>query len=263
VVLTENIKVLVFAPIAVGVCALGVSFLAPQKFTSTALLRAEQQSATLVTSAAVLDPVIEKLGLNSRGSIEKSRAELHDRIKTTASAKDKIVTLDVSSTSPSQARDISNAILQQLFAQSRPRNSERDQLEILLKAAKLRAQKASEAASIVLNKLEIKSATPASLSEPARGYAELLNVVASAEIQISALETQLNGLNPSHVLQHPTLPEMASHPKKLFVSLMSSLICLLLLMGFFCFKAAHSIQNANNLSTQKWKRVREALGFRA
>jgi uncharacterized protein involved in exopolysaccharide biosynthesis len=63
VTLAENLKLLIIAPLIVGLCALGIGFVLPQTFESVAVLQAEQSTASLMTTAAVLDPVVAALGL--------------------------------------------------------------------------------------------------------------------------------------------------------------------------------------------------------
>jgi len=65
VTLAENIKLLIVGPLIFGVCALMVTFLLPQTFQSVAVLQADQTTASLMITAAVLDPVIASLNLTS------------------------------------------------------------------------------------------------------------------------------------------------------------------------------------------------------
>uniref|UniRef100_UPI00404842C6 Wzz/FepE/Etk N-terminal domain-containing protein n=1 Tax=Shewanella sp. TaxID=50422 RepID=UPI00404842C6 len=62
----ENLRLLIIGPIAAGLIALGASSLLPKTFESVAILNVIDQPekvASLTTSAAVLDPVAEQLGL--------------------------------------------------------------------------------------------------------------------------------------------------------------------------------------------------------
>ena len=70
-VLWQKISSLLIGSLVVGLCALGISFVLPQTFQSVAVLQAEQPTASLMLTAAVLDPVIAALGLAKDDTLEK------------------------------------------------------------------------------------------------------------------------------------------------------------------------------------------------
>ena len=109
VTLAENIKLLIIGPLVIGLCALGISFLVPPTYQSVAVLQAEQPTASLMLTAAVLDPVIETLGLAKDETIEAVRIKLRERIKTAVGRNDKLLTLTVSAPTAQQAQEIAAA----------------------------------------------------------------------------------------------------------------------------------------------------------
>ena len=77
----ENLRLLIIGPIVAGLITLGVSSLLPKTFESVAILNVIDQPekvASLATSAAVLDPVAEQIGLTKSATKDAARAELRE-----------------------------------------------------------------------------------------------------------------------------------------------------------------------------------------
>lgn len=260
VTLSENIKLLIVGPLLVGLCALGIAFVVPKTFESIAVLRADQATASLMTTAVVLDPVATSLGLTQEESVEEARRLLREQIKATVGRTDKLLTLTVSATAPQQAQAIANAVLQQTYVQSRPKGSERARLETQLQDAKARTKSAEDAAVTLLKRMDSNGATGS--TESARGYAELLNVAAAAQNQVAAFQAQLEGLTDAQLVQPPTLPQKASKPKKGLIAIGTTLAAVLVLMLFVLVRKTvrGSVKDANAAS--KMARIRRALALR-
>ena len=260
VTLAENIKLLILGPLFVGICALGIAYIVPQTFESIAVLKAEQATASLMTTASVLDPVAADLGLTKVDSAEEARKLLREQIKVSVGRNDKLLTLTVSATAPQQAQAIANAVLQQTYVQSRPKGSDLTRLEIQLKDAKARTKSAEDAAGALLKRMESNGA--AGSTESARGYAELLNVAAAAQNQVAALQAQLEGLTDAQLIQAPTLPEKASKPKKGLIAIGATLAAGLALMLFVFVRQAVRGAAKDAGAASKMARIRRALALR-
>ena len=260
VTLAENIKLLILGPLFVGICALGIAYIVPQTFESIAVLKAEQATASLMTTASVLDPVAADLGLTKVDSAEEARKLLREQIKVSVGRNDKLLTLTVSAPAPQQAQAIANAVLQQTYVQSRPKGSDLTRLEIQLKDAKARTKSAEDAAGALLKRMESNGA--ASSTEWARGYAELLNVAAAAQNQVAALQAQLEGLTDAQLIQAPTLPEKASKPKKGLIVIGATLAAGLALMLFVFVRQAVRGAAKDAGAASKMARIRRALALR-
>ena len=260
VTLAENIKLLILGPLLVGICALGIAYIVPQTFESIAVLKAEQATASLMTTASVLDPVAADLGLTKVDSAEEARKLLREQIKVSVGRNDKLLTLTVSAPAPQQAQAIANAVLQQTYVQSRPKGSDLTRLEIQLKDAKARTKSAEDAAGALLKRMESNGA--ASSTEWARGYAELLNVAAAAQNQVAALQAQLEGLTDAQLIQAPTLPEKASKPKKGLIAIGATLAAGLALMLFVFVRQAVRGAAKDAGAASKMARIRRALALR-
>ena len=262
--LAENAKLLIVGPLFVGLGALGIGYMLPQTFESIAVLQAEQAPASLMTTAAVLDPVATKLGLAKEQTPEEARRTLREQIKVAVGRNDKLLTLTVSARTPQQAQAKANAVLEQTYLQSRPKGTARARLETQLAEAQARLKNAQNAATSVVKRLESSSITSASGADLARGngYAELLSATAAAQTQISALESQLEGLSEAQLVQAPTLPEKASQPKKGLLAIGATLATGLLLLLFVFMRQASRNTAANAEAAGKLARIRRALGLK-
>lgn len=260
--LAENLKLLIIGPLVVGLCALGVSFMLPQTYQSVAVLQAEQATASLMTTAAVLDPVAAGLGMDKEYGIEGARRTLRENIRAAVGRNDKLLTLTVSAPTPQQAQATANAVLEKTYLQSRPKGSVGKRLQGQLAEAQGRLKNAESAAAGMLKRLETSAASSASGSELARGYADLLTAAAAAQGQVSALETQLEGLSEALLVQAPTLPQKASQPKKALLAIGATLgTGLLLLLFIFVRQALRTTANDAD-AAGKLARIRRALGLK-
>lgn len=263
VVLAENLKLLIVGPLLAGACALGLSFVLPQTYDSVAILQADASIASLMTSAAVLDPVIESLGLGKDETPGAARDRLREQVKASVGRTDKLLTLTVSARTAEQARAIATAVLEQTYRASKLRGSERARIEEQLASARDRAKIAETVAVTLGKRLNASSALSngSNSNDVARGYAELLNAQATALAKAAEFAEKLEGLNPSQLVQPPTLAYRASRPKKTLVAVTTALATGVLLL-LFVF-ARQAFRRANDAETaRKLARIREALGMK-
>jgi capsule polysaccharide export protein KpsE/RkpR len=260
VTLVENLKLLILGPLLVGLCALAIGFAWPKTYESVAVLQSEQFPASLMTTAAVLDPVIVSLGLAKDETVEDARSRLREQIKAVTGRTDKLLTLTVSAGTAEHAQALANALLQQAYKESRPRANARLRLETQLAEAQTRLKNAQTAAASLARRLE-SSAAITSGNDPGRGYAELLNTASEAQKQLSALEAQLEGLiSPAQLIQAPTLPQKASKPKKTLLAIGATLATGLLLVLFVFMRQIAVKTAANTRAAEKLARIRRSLG---
>lgn len=262
VTLAESLKLLIIGPLVAGLCALGISFMLPPTYQSVAVLQAEQATASLMTTAAVLDPVIASLGLAKDATMEDVRLELRERIKTVVGRNDKLLTLTLSDHTAQQAQAIANAVIRQTYQESRPKGTARARLETQLAEAQARLKNAQDASIGLLKRLESTGGGVNGGAELARGYAELLNATGAAQNQISALEAQLEGLSEAQLVQAPTLPQKASQPKKGLIAIGATLATGLALIMFVLMRQALRNTAANSGVAGKRTRIRQSLGLK-
>jgi LPS O-antigen subunit length determinant protein (WzzB/FepE family) len=271
VTLAENIKLLILGPLAAGLLALGISFVWPQTFESVAVLQAEPATASLMTTAAVLDPVAQALGLRQDATAEEARRTLRERIKTSVGRNDKLLTLTVSGPSPEQAQATANALLAQTYAQSQPKGSQKVRLERQLAEAQARLKTAQATALQLAQSLATPTDAATQTALPQRSdavdmiagsSAGLLEASAAALRQVLDLEALLEGVTAAQLLQAPTLPEKAVAPKKGFTAIMATLATgFLLVIWVFISSGLRNVKDAESLA--KLGRVRRALGLGA
>ncbi len=261
VTLAENAKLLIIGPLLVGLSALGVGYMLPPSFESVAMLQADQTTATQMTTTAVLDPVVAKLGLAKDTSAEEALGMLQGQIKAAVGSKDKLLVLTVSAATPQQAQAIAVAVLEQTYVQSRPKGTVRARLEAQLAEVKRRLKNAEIAATSLLKRHESSAANTTSGIEQARGYADLLSAAAAAQTQVLALEAQLEGMSEVQLVQAPTLPQKASQPKKAQLAIVATLATGLALLLFIFMRQALRNAAADVEAARKWARIRRALGL--
>lgn len=266
VTLADNVKLLILGPLAAGLTALGIAFVLPQTFESVAILQAEPATASLMSTASVLDPTVASLGLDADQSVESSRQALRDRIKTATGRSDKLLTITVSGATPQQAQATAKALLASVEAQSRPTGASKLKLETQLADTKIRQQKAIRAGDVLLPVLESingrKVLPDGRDAELVKGYTELLNTVSAAQSQALVIEAQLEGLTDSQLLQAPTLPEKAVSPKKGMIAVGATLASGFLLLLLVFVRSGLRSAEADPASAAKLARIRRALSLR-
>ena len=260
VTLAENVKLLLLGPLLVGFCALGIAYIVPRTFESTAVLKAEQATASLMTTAAVLNPVVAELGLTEEDSPEEARRRLREQIKVAVGRNDKLLTLTVSASTPHQAQVVADTLLRQTYVQSRPKASELARLEVQLKGAEARIKNAEDAAGALFKRMEASGTGGG--AELARGYGELLTVAAAAQKQVAELQAQIEGVTDAQLVQAPTLPQKASKPKKGLIAVGATLAAGLALMLFVFVRQAVRGAAKDADAANKMARIRRALALR-
>ncbi len=262
VTLAENIKLLVIGPLIAGLCAFGLSFMLPPTYQSISILQADQSAASLMLTAAVLDPVITALGLSRDGMLEGARRQLRAQIKTAIGRGDKLLTLTVSAPTAQQSQALASALLHQSYEESRPKGTARTRLETQLVEAQARLKSAQAAAANLLKHLESNGSGAGAAAEVARGFAELLNATGAAQTQISTLESQLEGLSEAQLLQPPTLPEEPSQPKKGLIALAAALAAGVALLLAVFMRQTFRTTLTNAPALEKVARIRQCLGLK-
>jgi uncharacterized protein involved in exopolysaccharide biosynthesis len=145
-VLAENLKLLIVAPLAVGLAALGISFLIPPTYTATTrILPPGQQTSSaavaaqlgslaglvgtpgikspadqyvgLLKSRSVYDAIVRRFNLKELYDtryIEDASKELEKRTKVFAGSKDGIISIEAEDHDAKRAADIANAFVEEL-----------------------------------------------------------------------------------------------------------------------------------------------------
>ena len=260
--IAENLRLLVIGPIVVGLLALAGASLWPKTYESTAILKEEQVTASLMLSAAVLDPIAANLGYTPKLNQDAARDKLKSEIKANVSAKDKLLTLTTQADTPQAAQALAKAVLQQTYVQSQPRDSEKLRLQKQLAQAQAREKEATQTAQLLGRKME--GGGTAGASEVAQGYAQMIGVVKESQATQLDIERQLQGLDDSALLQEATLPTKHTAPKRGLVTIMAALAAGFALLLFVFMRQALRNVSQDAESAQKLSAIqtawRKALG---
>lgn len=263
-VVVDNLRLLVIGPILAGLLALvGATFWA-KTYESTAILRADQTTATVMLSAAVLDPIASSMGYAATMSTDEARIKLTKQIKASINAKDKLLTLTTQADTPTGAQALAQGVLQQTFTQSQPRDSEKLRLEKQLAQAKAREAEATQAMQLLAKKLDAAGGNGA--PDLAQGYAQMIGVIKDSQAAQLDIERQLQSLDTSALVQQPTLPTKPIAPKRSVVAIVSALAAGFLLLLFVFIRQSIRNVSQNSESAQKLESLqaawRKAVGKR-
>jgi hypothetical protein len=221
----ENLRLLIIGPIVVGLIFSGALSSPPTTYESVAILNVIDQPekiVTLATSAAVLDPVAEQLGLTKSVTKDAARAELRGRISMAVGRKDGLLTLTTKGESGEEAQALANVILKQLFVVVAPRGQDAIDLENSLSIARslfAKNQLVIERSSALIGAVKSENAVNAGL----QGYAELIALQQSLATQIANNERSLRGLSDANLAQPPTMRLQQVTPKRALISVSAAL----------------------------------------
>ena len=255
----ENLRLLIIGPIAAGLIALGVSSLLPKTFESVAILNVIDQPekvASLATSAAVLDPVAEQIGLTKLATRDAARAELRGRVTVAVGRKDGLLTLTTKGESGEEAQALANVVLAQLFVAVAPKGQDAADLEKSLSLARslyANNQLVIERSSALMGAAKSENAVNAGL----QGYAELIALQQSLADKIASDERSLRGLTETSLAQNPTLPTQHVAPKRSLISVLAALATGFALLFFVFIRKAL----ANAAVGEDGERVRQIKGY--
>ena len=202
---------------------MGVSSLLPKTFESVAILNVIDEPAkvaSLATSATVLDPVAEQIGLTKSATKDAARAVLRGRVSMSVGRKDGLFTLTTKGESVEEAQALANVVLAQLFVAVAPKGQDAADLEESLSLARslyANNQLVIERSSALMGAAKSETVVNAGL----QGYAELIALQHSLAIQIVNDERSLSGLTEASLAQAPTLPTQQAAPKRSMTSFLA------------------------------------------
>lgn len=248
-VVVDNLRLLVIGPMLAGLLALAVAWVWPKTYESTAILKADQTTASVMLSAAVLDPIARNMGYATTMSTDEARMKLARQVKASINAKDKLLTLTTQADTPQAAQALAQAVLQQTFTQSQPRDSEKLRLEKQLAQAKAREAEATQAMQLLVKKLDAADGSGA--PDLAQGYAQMMGVVKESQAAQVDIDRQLQSLDTSALVQLPTLPTKPVAPKRGPIAIMAALAIGVALLLFVFIRQSIRNVSQNDVSTEK------------
>lgn len=256
-VLAENARLLVIGPVLAALVALALGSLLPQRWESVTLLRgASPTLVTVVTSPAVLLPVARAQGLAVGQSADEAVEKLRSHIKASFNPKDLVLTLAVVGDSPLAAQALGLRIFEQLKIASAPAGSEKARFETQMADINRREEQID--GPIAALSARLRDTPPAVASELSRSFGQLISTAHQLNSDRMAIAKQLAGVDESHLLQAPSLPDRPQGRKLALVALAAALgvFCLLLVVAFF--RLALRAAASDPASAPKLLRAREA-----
>ena len=260
--IVENLRLLVIGPIVAGLLALAGASFWPKTFESTAILKAEPVTVSIMQSASALDPIASSLGYTPQMPVEDARAKVKGQIKANFNAKDKLLTLTAQANSPQAAQALAQAVLQQTYTQSQPRDSEKFRLHKQLAQAQAREKEANQTAQLFARKMDGVGLQGA--AEVAQGYAQMIGVVKESQSTQLDIERALQVLDASALVQEATLPTKHVSPKRSLIAIIAGLAAGFTLLLFVFIRQALRKASQDAESAQKLNAIqtswRKALG---
>ena len=232
--LAENIKWLILLPLLGGAVAYALSLLLAPKFDSTAVIKADSALVSTMTASHVLDGALKNLGYLEgldEDEAEAARDNLRKNISASVVRGAKLITITVSERSPSAAQRMAQEILNQVYADSKPRDAEFKRLNA---EKSMLMQQASElsVASRTAQKLLDESASGVNSGALAESIAAISANIIKIQTGIHDIDKALEGLSNEDLVQAPTLAKKPSAPNKALIAMVAAVVVGLLVMAW-------------------------------
>jgi hypothetical protein len=267
-VVAQNIKLLIFAPLVIGLLAFGITASLPNTFTSHAdLTLGESAKAveSIMRSPVVLDVLLNQFP-SSLGLTDASREEITKRFRfSTISASQKsssvLTRLEVDGRDPEQARALANALIDAWLATTKPQPENKHELERKLKldrealvtVSNLIARLEGETTKLIMPNMQFDLATPAvQLLKLRNGYVD----------EIAAIGLQLRGTTHDVVLSPPTLPTQQVKNKTDLIPILVGMGSGFALLLWVFMRKAWENAAQDPMAFEKQGRLKAALDFR-
>lgn len=238
--IAENLRLLVLGPLVVGALVYGLTFVLPQRYVSTAIVRGDASIATLMTTAPILNASLKNLGYLKDLSEENAEDALRDLardVQTNVGRNDKLITLVVAGRTAESAQHMANEILKNTFIESKPKAGELKRLEVEKTLLEQQAKELNATTKTVQGLL-----AEASPAVNLGALAESMPVISSNLIKIQedlhVIDEKLQGVTEGDLLQAPTLPRRAVAPKKVTVTILATLGAVFALLMFVFVRQA-------------------------
>jgi len=208
--IVESWKYLLFLPLLGGAVMLGLTYLSPPKFRSVAIASLPPPYVAASKDPAVLNAVIQKLGLLEKhgGSMSAARAAAENSYFFVADGTNRYIATFYCD-NPACAKELGDVVFKTLFEVNRPKGYNKEQLEQKLQLwtetrdRLLAAIKTAEGAS----KLPTMDTPEGDKRTTFSDLAELINSLQNAEVQIMTIRNELHGIGEEALIQPPMLPQ--------------------------------------------------------
>jgi capsular polysaccharide biosynthesis protein len=279
---SQNLKLLIFGPLAISLLALALCFVVPQKYASEAIVVlpafatlstgagnatpadigfATAQAAAVMMSPLVLDSVIQSLDLAEGRALHVARRNLAERVRASV-GKDGLLRLETIADSPQSAQALANAVIDTWLKSTIPGNQEKADMERRLQSFKTSLSIVEQ----VLDRLGKEGVS--SLNQPVTKGEAGVTLMAIGELHarylgdVLTLPRRIQGLSRDVVKQPPTLPTEVVFPKKGIIAILTAVGSgLLLLFWVFLREVWRSASRIPEVAL-KQARLLSSLGLR-
>lgn len=264
IVFVRHFRLLMLAPLAVGIIAFAMAALKPPSYTSEAILAMSEanssQAALIMSSPLVLDTVIAKLQLAKETTLDEAREALQTQLRTKV-GKNGLLWVTASAQSPERAQLLANTLIEAWRMTTIPGQQEKQELLERL----VYVQKTLKSVDQLLERLTSES--PANLDGQMTRGDRGLTLMSLGELQAKyfnesqSIPRTLQGVSRDVVKQQPSLsirPSPAGKTKT--AALLAFVTLLLLLIGLLLRHIVdRSLRAPGNAATVA--RLRAAVGL--
>lgn len=257
-VVAENLRLLLVGPLLAGVLAFGVASVLPQTWESVTLLRGGSPTlATVVTSPAVLLPVVRAQGVPAGKSFDEAVDALRLKVKANFNAKDQVLTITASADTPEAALTLGNRVFEHLKIASAPAGPEKARLES--QVADIGRREEQLDGSIQALSARLRESPSSTSSDSVRSFGQLISTAHQLAADRVAIAKLLAGVDESNLLQAPSLPDRPVSRKRAVVAVVAALATgFLLLLWVFARQGLRNAE-ADPESAGKLRQARAAL----
>jgi len=279
--IAENFRLLVFGSLLAGVLAYAASFLIPETYESSAILKIEapvnaqdsafvsagispSDMAALITTNAVLNRSLRSLGqLDGSDELEAEERlnELRSKVSVKVGRADGLLTFKVAAPSALAAQKTANTILKSAFEESRSRDADYETLQAEVVLAKQLLAELENASDVVRSRLaKAKEGAISDIGEQADTLARLAINRIELQNSLYQLERRAAGVSDSNLLQAPTLPLSSVSPRKALIALLATLGSGFTLLIFVFSRQAWKTNPMTEQQRQRWLALRNKYG---
>jgi LPS O-antigen subunit length determinant protein (WzzB/FepE family) len=265
-VVAENIKLLIFGPLLVGLVALGIAYALPQSFTSqTHLVLGDSAKVVeaMMRAPTVLDVVLKQfpspLGITDSARNAMARKLHFSTVSAGSNATTDVTKLEVEDEVPARAQALANAFIDAWLATTKPPPERALELTRKLKLSQegldtvnqLLTRMAGETTKLIQPNVQYELGTQAiQLLQMRNGYADA----------IAAIKLEMQGVTRDVVVSPPSLPTEATKPHKSLIAVLAAIGSgFALLLWVFMRQAWRNAAQAPETS-KKQAQLRATLG---
>ena len=263
VTVAESWKLLVIAPVLVAIAAFaGATFVKPDLYQSSAIVRLGENDAAILQSAVVLDPLAESFGYlgQAKGDRDAARQALKQDLVSAVDKRTKLVTVTATSTSAKQAQQLNEQAIALLLAELTPKGQDKanmlQQIEVNKQALLI-----AEASLNQMRQASSKGlANAANAEQIVASVTSLIALTTEYKQAIQGLEAGLRVKGDEVFVQTATLAQKPMPTKRALNAVIAALASGFALLLFVFVRKALVNAAANPESAKKIAQIKQSFG---